>query len=184
MTSVIADTHLRTRGLDPNALAALAAGLLGARAIWEGAARFDPVDRWPVRLLADDLFEAWVIGWCPGQSLGLHDHGDSAGAIVVADGRLHETTLVPATTATAPARHETRPLERGAVRRVPRRAVHGVANFEARPATSLHVYSPPLARMTHFDADGVRAAQTVAVEPERPLLPAAVGELLRIARRV
>ena len=181
MTSLLTGTPLRARGLDGEALAALAGALLGARAVWEGAARFDPEERRPVRLLADEHFEAWVIGWCPGQSLGLHDHGDSAGALVVADGRLHETTLVRAPHM---AHHETRALERGVVRRVPRRAVHGVANFEARPATSLHVYSPPLHRMTHFDSDGLRAVETIGVEPERPLLPAAVGELLRIARRV
>src|SRR5215813_9982852 len=79
--------------LDETALTELVAELLATRRLWEGLARFDPRDRWPVRLIGDAQFEAWVIGWCAGQALGLHDHGDSAAAVVVADGRLHETTV-------------------------------------------------------------------------------------------
>lgn len=181
MNAVIVVEHRRpTTGLHETALAELVTGLLAARQIWEGRARFDPRERWPVRLVADRHFEAWVIGWCPDQSLGLHDHGDSAAAIVVADGRLHETTLVE--TPRGPVR-ETRVLDRGVVRPIAPGLVHGIRNREARPATSLHVYSPPLDRMTHFDA-GLRALETVGVEPAAPVLPPAVGQLLRLARHV
>jgi hypothetical protein len=167
----------RRSTLDADAVADLASALLAARQIWHGVARFDPDVRRPVRLIGDDVFEAWVIGWFAGQSLGLHDHGESAGAIVVAEGRLHETTL---------GSHgpELRALDRGNVRRIAPKAVHGIANLDARAATSLHVYSPPLDRMTHFDATSLQPTRTVGVEPMAPVLPAAVAQLLRIARRV
>ena len=172
--------------LGADSLAEIANALLAARQIWQGTARFDPDIRQPVRLLADETFEAWVIGWFSGQGIGLHDHGDSAAAIVVAEGRLHETTLDP-----EPGRAHRRPhgpavhpLDRGVVRRIPPNTVHGVANIDARPATSIHVYSPPLDRMTHFDPTGARALETVAVAPETPVLPTAVAKLVRIGRRI
>ena len=167
----------RITRLDPDVLVDIAAGLLATRSLWEGVARFDPDVRKPVRLIADHVFEAWVIGWFSGQGLDLHDHGDSAGAIVVAEGRLHETTL-------GPDGLEVRALNRGVVRRLYPKTVHGVSNIDARAATSIHVYSPPLARVTHFDATDMRPVRTEAVEVEKPMLPTAVAQLVRIAQRV
>jgi Cysteine dioxygenase type I len=166
----------RTR-LDADALGEIALSLLFARPIWEGVARFDPDVRRPVRLIADDVFEAWVIGWFSGQGLELHDHGESAAAVVVAEGRLHETTLGD---------HglEVCTLDRGRVRRIPPKTVHGVTNIDARAATSIHVYSPPLDQMTHYDGTGRAPVRTVDVEAERPALPAAVAQLLRLDRRL
>src|SRR4051812_449409 len=115
----------RRSALEIDALADVASALYAAPQIWRGLARFDPVLRQPVRLFADETLEAWVIGWFAGQVLGLHDHGESAGAIVVAQGRLHETTL-------GPRGPEHRWLERGLVRRVPRNVVHSVVNHDTR----------------------------------------------------
>lgn len=141
-----------------------------------------------MRLFADDVVEAWVVGWFAGQALGLHDHRGSAGAIVAAEGRLYEQTLggdgaldVPPFGAGGLV---TRTLERGIVRRLPPHTVHAIANLDARAATSLHVYSPPLVRMTHFDPDSLQPAQTVPVEPAVSVLPSAVAQLMRIDRRV
>jgi predicted metal-dependent enzyme (double-stranded beta helix superfamily) len=161
--------------LGTDTVADIAVALLSARPIWHGVARFDPDIRQPVRLFADDAFEAWVIGWFSGQGLGFHDHGESAGAIVVAEGRLHERTLG--------GQHlETRRLERGIVRSLPPHTVHAVANVDARAATSIHVYSPPLA--SHFDPVSRQPVRTVTVGLEVPVLPSAVAQLLRIDHRV
>ena len=75
-------------------------------------------------------------------------------------------------------------LDRGIVRCLPPKMVHSVANVDARAAVSLHVYSPPLERMTHFEPDELSPVGIVAVAPERPVLPSAVARLLRIERRV
>ena len=40
-----------------------------------------------------EFFEGWVIGWPPGGAVELHDHGESGGAVVVADGELVEMVL-------------------------------------------------------------------------------------------
>src|ERR1700722_6837568 len=48
-----------------------------------------------VLMAVTDLFEAWAIGWPPGGTIELHDHGQSRGAVVVADGALVETTVRP-----------------------------------------------------------------------------------------
>jgi predicted metal-dependent enzyme (double-stranded beta helix superfamily) len=150
--------------------------------MWHGVTRFDADTRQPVRLFADEMLEAWVVGWFAGQTLGLHDHGASAGAIVVADGRLRETVLTPAEEGGSPRLH-TRHLDRGIVRRLPPATVHAVTNVDARAATSIHVYSPPLAHMTHFDPVNLQPVATVAIEPEPTVLPGAVAQLLRIEQR-
>ena len=45
-------------------------------------------------MVASETVEAWVIAWPPGGSVELHDHGGSAGAVVVATGELVETSVV------------------------------------------------------------------------------------------
>ena len=47
-------------------------------------------DRGYARLLHTDAYEAWLIAWAPGGSLDLHDHGGSAGEVVVVEGELLE----------------------------------------------------------------------------------------------
>jgi Cysteine dioxygenase type I len=170
-------TLTRRPRLDADALADIASALLSARRIWQGFARFDAAERQPVRLIADETFEAWVIGWTAGQGLELHDHGESAGAIVVAEGRLQETTR-------ASEGLVVHSLDRGLVRRVRPQTVHGVTNLDHRAATSIHVYSPPLSQMTHFDSTGTHALRTVSVDSETPVLPTAVAKLVRIGRRI
>jgi len=178
----LATTRTRRAALDTEALADIALALYSARPIWHGVARFDPDVRQPVRLFADDLLEAWVVGWFAGQTLGLHDHGASAGAIIVAEGRLCETALRMGDRGAA--RLHTRSLERGIVRRLPPETVHAVTNADSRAATSIHVYSPPIARMTHFDPASLQPLETVAVEPEPTRLPSALAQLVRIEQRL
>src|SRR3954466_13516280 len=113
-------------------LAEIAARLAGAEPLWRAVVRHDPIERRPVRLIGAERFEAWVIGWLPGQELELHDHGDSAGALAIVEGRL--TELTPASAGLA-----AHTLDAGRIRRLPRGIVHGVRNDEVDPATSIHV---------------------------------------------
>jgi len=144
-------------------LADIAAGLAAAPPLWRSVVRHDPDGRRPARLLATDRYEVWVIGWTTGQHVRLHDHGTSAGAVVVAEGELVE--VVP--------RVGGPPVEHvlGGVR--PRHlavgTVHDVVNRAAAPATSIHVYSPPLTSMTYYD-DDLTPVATDPVAPERPVL--------------
>ena len=89
----------------------------------------------------------WLLGWTPGQRVGLHDHGDANGAFVVVDGELVETRrggchLLDARVPT------------GGVGQVVAGHVHDVGNRSGRNATSIHAYSRPLTSIGFYDRRG------------------------------
>ena len=131
--------------LDGALLEQIAAGIASSP-LWRGQIEHDPVVRPSVRLVATDSYEVWLLGWSPGQSVELHDHGDAAGAFVVVEGELVEVRV-----------GDGQALERDVIRAggsrvVPVGEVHDVLNLSGDTATSIHVYSPPLSSMTHYDA--------------------------------
>lgn len=142
-------------------LVEIAAGLAAARGLWRGAARHDPDRRHFTQLLATGEYDAWVIGWWPGQGVALHDHGGSSGAVVVVEGHLRETT------AGAGAAPRTRDVGVGESFTFGPGHLHAVANLADVPATSIHVYAPPLRSMTFYDVDarGVVPGRVEAVGP-------------------
>jgi predicted metal-dependent enzyme (double-stranded beta helix superfamily) len=131
-----------------------------------------------VRLIATERYEVWVIGWTTGQSVRVHDHGDSAGALVVTEGEL--TEVVPrgdggvGEAALAP----------GRLRHLPVGTVHDVVNRAPAPATSIHVYSPPLTTMTYYDPVTFRPVETEPVADCPTVLgPGAGAHVLHPSRR-
>ncbi len=128
-------------------LATLAAGLAHLAVPWELGSDTVPAERRYARLLSTPAFEAWLICWPQGASLELHDHGPSAGALAVVAGTLEETFVGR----TGP---RTRRVGAAQVLSFGRGHVHDVANRERVPATSVHVYSPPLSTMTFYDVTG------------------------------
>ena len=132
-------------------LLAIAEGLAVSAHWWPGMDR--PTRRiWDV-MVASDTFEAWVIGWPPGDAIELHDHGGSSGAIVVASGELTETTVTERADGLADT--ETGVLRAGMSTTFAAPHVHDMVNLGAVPAISVHAYSPRLTEMTHYDlADG------------------------------
>ena len=99
-----------------------------------------------MRLLGNSLNEAWLLGWAPGQHVGMHDHGDAAGAFLVVSGELRER--VP------DRRRSVIDLGAGSTGVVAKGELHDVGNASDSPALSIHVYSPPLATMTFYDSTG------------------------------
>jgi predicted metal-dependent enzyme (double-stranded beta helix superfamily) len=143
-----------TRMTQADTLAPLGQALLGqiTRSIaarpqdWIDLVRFDPNQRWYHRLADGGEHEVWLLSWLPGQQTGFHDHGRSAGAFTVALGALCERAAPgrrpqPAGTRLGP----------GASRSFGPRYVHDVMNTSARPAVSVHAYSPPLAGMSRYE---------------------------------
>ena len=128
-------------------LADIATGLAASDDLWRPHAHHDPAARRPVRLVVCDLWEAWVVGWTPGQHVEAHDHGDSAGVLVVVEGDLVE--VLPA----GPHR-VLRTWQAGEVVDLPVGVVHDVVGLGPGTSTSIHVYSPPLSTMTYYDDDG------------------------------
>ena len=91
-----------------------------------------------------DHFEIWVIHWPSDGLLQLHDHGGSSGALYVVSGSLDEGAVSGANT------YERRSIGAGQGTSFGPRHVHDVVNPGPDVATSVHVYSPPMEKMTFF----------------------------------
>ncbi len=111
---------------------------------WLDRVRLRLEHRWYERLHHEPGYDIWAISWMPGQSTGFHDHGDSAGAFVVATGVLEEHRIGEQAIVIAPGK----PRAFGA------NYAHDVRNVSVAPAISIHAYSPPLSEMNEFELDG------------------------------
>jgi len=111
---------------------------------WLNRVRLCTEHRWYERLYLSPDYDIWVISWMPGQSTGYHDHGESAGAFVVATGILEEHR--PGEPAIE--------VESGYARAFGRDYAHDVWNVSLAPAVSIHAYSPPLSEMNEYELDG------------------------------
>ncbi len=151
--------------LELDVLADIVSGLARAEELWRPHVDHDRDERVRRRLLATPAYEVWLLGWTPGQSVGLHDHGDANGAFVVVDGELTETAI-----AARALEHDV--LGAGEFGRVPVGAMHDVANRSRRNATSIHAYSRPLSAMGFYRADGT-LERVEAVHEQSALLEAA-----------
>jgi hypothetical protein len=60
-------------------------------ALWQPLIRHTTEIRWYEALILSDALELWLIGWTPGQSTPIHDHGGAIGARTIATGSLVET---------------------------------------------------------------------------------------------
>jgi rhodanese-related sulfurtransferase len=152
----------------PQWLADVALEIAKASETWISRVRHDPGRRFYEQLVETDEYDVWVIGWAPGQAIAAHDHGESAGAIVVTEGALVETrwSAVDGDHADAQAGFRfVRPGDEPAV--FTSDDVHAIANLHDRPATSVHVYSPPLSSMGWFDSDDDELRVTRVGEVDR-----------------
>ena len=129
-------THL----LRPTDLADIVTGLVDRPQQWMERVRLNPSRRWYERLEVGDGYEVWLLSWLPGQGTGLHDHGASSGAFVVATGSLEERR---------PHAPPLRVKARG-IRTFGPHYIHDVRNVSAAPAVSIHVYSPALTDIVRY----------------------------------
>jgi predicted metal-dependent enzyme (double-stranded beta helix superfamily) len=150
----------------------IAAGIAQAVTLWRPLVVHDQEERRPVRLLATDRYEVWVIGWMPGQRAALHDHGAAAGALAVVEGELTEDAL------TSGGLRRDR-LGAGELLDLPAGIVHEVSNTSDAPATSIHVYSPPLRTMTRYDDENYEPTITEIVAHEPPRFEVSASSLTR-----
>lgn len=129
----------------PGRLAALALAIARRPDLWRPIVRHEPELRWHCRLADLGDVEVWLLAWTFEQEVELHHHGGSSGAFAVAEGELCEdfTELGdprPLRSALCPA---------GVARAFGPSRIHHVTNRSSAPATSIHVYSPPLSAV-HF----------------------------------
>lgn len=142
-------------------LAEIASDLACGAPAWTPLLRVQGQDRSSLRVLATDAYDAWLIWWPPATSVTPHDHGESAGAFCVLRGELQEIRWAGGTA-------RARRVPRGETVTIPPRVVHDVIAGQ-HPTLSVHVYAPPLDRMSFYDPSGSRVVRTEAVD--QPLDP-------------
>jgi predicted metal-dependent enzyme (double-stranded beta helix superfamily) len=142
-------------------------GELAARPeLWIDLVKHDATQRLYEELVSDDHLTAWLICWMDDQDTGYHDHDVSAGAVAVVSGRVREERM----TIDGPPRN--RSFAAGDAFHFSPADIHRVRHAGPDPAVTLHVYSPPLARMGAYviGEDGVLARHSVSSSEElRPL---------------
>ncbi|MEU6645631.1 cysteine dioxygenase family protein [Saccharomonospora sp. NPDC046836] len=121
--------------------------------------RYEPRQRWWVRLALTRGVELWLLSWLPGQGTQPHDHGGAAGSFAVLAGSLEESYRYPGGPLRT-ARHAA-----GAAIGFGAGHAHQVRNTGNSPAASVHAYSPPLVPTREYP--GLHA-----IPAEIPPLPA------------
>ena len=160
----------RGRDLSPVELEACVRELAEQPELWIDRVRHDATQRVYEELISDAHLTAWLICWIDEQDTGFHDHDRSAGAVAVVGGRLYEERLAIG------GEPSTRSFGVGDAFHFTPADIHRVHHSGADPAVSLHVYSPPLARMGAYSIDehGVLARHTIPSSEElRPLVEVA-----------
>src|SRR5271163_3855583 len=158
MVGMAAPTVRRpTAALGEEELRAVVSDLARRPALWRGHVAHDPDQRQFTRLAIDDELEVWLICWMAGQDTGLHDHGDSRGAVAVVAGSIHEARYLNRTLA-----HE-REFAAGETLTFSPAVVHRVRHCGDEPAVTLHAYSPPLGGSSAYAIDHAGRWRTVSV---------------------
>ena len=115
--------------------------------LWIDFVRHDATQRVYQELLSDEHLTAWLICWMDDHDTGFHDHDVSAGAVAVVGGRVREERL---TIGGPPC---SRSFTAGEAFHFSPSDIHRVRHGGSDPAVTLHVYSPPLARMGAYEID-------------------------------
>jgi predicted metal-dependent enzyme (double-stranded beta helix superfamily) len=130
--------------------------------LWIDLVRHDATQRVYEELLGDEHLTAWLICWMDDHDTGFHDHDVSSGAVAVVGGRVREERL------TIGGEPRSRTFAAGEAFHFSPSDIHRVRHGGSDPAVTLHVYSPPLARMGAYeiDGDGVLARRPMASSEE------------------
>ncbi len=146
--------------LSPSFLAEIAAGWAVTTSS-EDVETPVPGDRTFLRVLLTEAYDVWVIRWGAEGRAPLHDHGGSTGALHVLAGTLVEYRPNPAGVGPTLRRE----LGPDANRAMAASHVHEVVNEGDQVVTSVHVYSPPLTTMTHYERADDESLHASWIEP-------------------
>lgn len=130
-------------------LAEFAVALGKERRLWEAYVRHDKDQRYFFQLYRDPNLDIWLICWENAQDTGYHDHDLSCGAVHVVEGTLVEDYLFRDDDGWI--KERTRERAAGTVWHFDPSSIHGLRHAGGPPVTSLHVYSPALWRMGHYE---------------------------------
>jgi predicted metal-dependent enzyme (double-stranded beta helix superfamily) len=137
--------------LDRPELVQLARDIVDAEHLWRPFVHHDPGARFYQQLYRDPNLDVWLICWVSGQGTGYHDHDRSSGAVCICEGTLLEDWFRVEEDGWV--RERTREHAPGEGFDFDASDIHGVRHpgLDASPATSIHVYSPALWRMGHYE---------------------------------
>lgn len=124
----------------------MASGLARTAEAWSSRLDSHPTARTGLRILATATYDVWLLRWPVGAAVSPHDHGGSRAAFTVAAGTLKEVRWTDG-------HRSERLLPAGEGATVAPGVVHDVA-ASGEEALSIHIYSPPLSRMSYFDDSG------------------------------
>jgi Cysteine dioxygenase type I len=147
--------------LDQEACAELAVAIGGERRFWDGLVYHDPNTRYFHQLYRDPHLDIWLICWLNAQDTGYHDHDVSSGAVYVVEGRLFEDFFHRDEDGWI--REKTHEHTAGALLRFDSSYIHGLRHAGGPPATSIHVYSPALWRMGHYQPDDGGSVRRISI---------------------
>jgi predicted metal-dependent enzyme (double-stranded beta helix superfamily) len=137
------------RTLDRAQAMELAVALGHERSLWDGYVRHDPNERYFHQLYRDPNLDIWLICWLNTQDTGYHDHDVSCGAVFVVDGDLVEDYFYKNESGWI--REHSRDRPAGSAWHFDPSSIHGLRHAGGPPTTSIHVYSPALWRMGHYE---------------------------------
>jgi predicted metal-dependent enzyme (double-stranded beta helix superfamily) len=152
----------RARDLSGEELEAFVRELADRPELWIDFVRHDASQRVYEELLSDEHVTAWLICWMDDQDTGFHDHDVSAGAVAVVSGDVREERLAIGGEPFG------REFCAGEAFHFAASDIHRVRHGGSDPAVTLHVYSPPLARMGAYAIgdDGVLQRRTMPASQE------------------
>ncbi len=157
--------------LDRPELTELAVALSEEEGLWRPLVRHDQAERVYHQLYRDPSVDVWLICWMHRQDTGYHDHDRSSGAVCVCEGTLWEDFFQRQEDGWI--REQTRRHDAGSCFDFSATYIHGVRNEGDEPATSVHVYSPALWRMGHYEPDTNGVMQRISMTYADELLGAA-----------
>jgi predicted metal-dependent enzyme (double-stranded beta helix superfamily) len=162
----------RPRGRDLSAveLEAFVRELADRPELWIDFVRHDASQRVYEELLSDAHLTAWLICWMDDQDTGFHDHDVSAGAVAVVSGRVREERLAIGGQRSQIGQR-LRELTAGQAFHFSPSDIHRVSHSGGDPAVTLHVYSPPLARMGAYTIADDGVLQRRAMPSSQELRP-------------
>jgi predicted metal-dependent enzyme (double-stranded beta helix superfamily) len=157
----------RGRDLSANELETFVRELAERPELWIDLVRHDASQRVYEELLSDEHLTAWLICWMDDQDTGFHDHDVSAGAVAVVSGSVREERLAIG------AEPRRRAFSAGDAFNFSPADIHRVRHSGGDPAVTLHVYSPPLARMGAYKIDEHGVLERHAIPSSEELRPLA-----------
>jgi len=157
----------RGRDLSGSELETFVRELADRPELWIDYVRHDATQRVYEELLSDEHMTAWLICWMDDHDTGFHDHDVSAGAVAVVSGSVREERLA---IGSEPSK---RTFTVGDAFHFSPADIHRVRHGGGDPAVTLHVYSPPLARMGAYTIDERRVLARHSMPSSEELRPLA-----------